>query len=238
MSPPVFTRPAGERGFTLLEIMVSLVLFVLLMAAVHQSVRAVSRAAEAVDEATGKGEELRAVTAFLQRSLSATVPVLYADGERVSLLFEGGTERLAFVTLLPVLAGFAGPSEAVLGMSDSGDALQLSYRPLERERAGDFGLGDYRTRTLGAEVAEVRFSYFGATAAREEPAWAERWRDTRRLPLLVRLSVRLRDGASWPDIVVRLHTTNGPVLRRQASLDGGAPYSLAALSVDSAGLRP
>ena len=158
------------------------------------------------------------------------MPVLLAEAGRARLLFEGDAERLVFVTLLPPLAGYAGPSEVVLETPPAGsDTLRVAYRPLDAQGADRFGMGDYRTHALGAEVSELRFSYYGASEPRAVPAWHERWRDDRRLPALVRVSIRLPDGSTWPDIVVRLRTDSGPVLRRKVALEDRNPWSLAAV---------
>lgn len=229
-------RPAG---FTLLELLVSLVMFALLATALHQCIGVASRAARASAASAGGSEQQRTLVEFLQRHLSQAMPVLEVDGGRPRLLFHGDEERLVFVTLLPVLAGFAGPAEVALETpSGARGMLEIGYRALSAERAEKFGGGDYESHSLGVEVGGLSFGYYGA-ADRGSPAiWHDRWRDERRMPQAVRVSLRMADGEEWPEVVVMLRMDANAMLRRRAAVDGAPAHVVAQAATHAAEPRP
>ena len=65
---------------------------------------------------------------------------------------------------------------------------------------------------LADDIAELKLSYFGPTTEMvEAPAqqakpndstWQDQWVDRRSIPQLVRVQVKPRKGAPWPDLIV------------------------------------
>lgn len=66
-------------------------------------------------------------------------------------------------------------------------------------------LANVEGMVLAEQVEELSFAYFGADNKDSPPYWREQWgnRETeQRLPLLIRVRMRFRDGRAWPDLVV------------------------------------
>ena len=56
---------------------------------------------------------------------------------------------------------------------------------------------------LATDVKSVTIGYLGpdpGASAGVEPAWRERWEDTQRLPMMIRIDVEPVRGAKWPTL--------------------------------------
>ncbi len=81
-----------------------------------------------------------------------------------------------------------------------GRALRMRWHPLhalDTDAPGDEAL-------LAENLEGLRLAYFGARTRNALPEWRDSWRDSRAMPLLVRLSLKPEKGAAWPDLVVAL----------------------------------
>ena len=186
------TRP----GLTLVETLVGLALLGLVSTLGLSALGLVGRAgsAAAVDAtAVASAQDL------LRLRLRAAVPVLAeGPGGRPVLLFEGGPERVAFVSELPPRFGVAGL--ALVELRREAGVLALRWRPL-RGAADDEGAAG---RALLDGAVALRLRYFGAPRGRDEPAWRESWTEAAALPAAVAVEVDFAegDGRRWPGLVV------------------------------------
>lgn len=186
------TRP----GLTLVETLVGLALLGLVSALGLSALGLVGRAGHA---AATDATAVALAQDLLRLRLRSALPVLAeAQGGRPVLLFEGGPERVAFVSELPPRFGVAG--NALVELRREADALALRWRPLRGAAEGEGVAG----RALLEGVAAVRLRYFGAPRGREEPGWRETWTDAAVLPAAVAVEVDFAEGDTrrWPGLVV------------------------------------
>jgi general secretion pathway protein J len=194
-----------RHGLTLVETLVGLALLGLVSALGLSTLGLVGRAggvAAADATAVALAQDL------LRLRLRSAVPVLTeGPGGRPALLFEGGPERVAFVSELPPRFGAAGL--AIVELRHDAGTLALRWRPL-RGAVGDEGAAG---RALLEGVAAVRLRYFGAPRGRDEPAWRETWTEAAALPAAVAVDVDFAEGdvRRWPGLVVapRLAVASG-----------------------------
>ena len=195
---------AAERGFTLIEILVAVMLLGLLMAALFGGVRLGVRAWEASGTRLDDDARMNAVEDFLRERLTqARLPGAVAI--QTGPAFRGERDRLNFVTLMPEHLGI-GPERMLLTLSKAGDGADLSvaWWPADLGDDSDAARDAVHSRVLLAKVAELRLTYFGQVEAKQPPVWSEVW-DQASLPLLVRVRLGFpdRDARSWPDLIVR-----------------------------------
>jgi prepilin-type N-terminal cleavage/methylation domain-containing protein len=208
----------NESGFTLFELLVSLVLLAVILSFVSGALRFSSRAWEAA-EALDRGTPVGAVRTFLEQRLAEAMPVYERDeAGRVRIAFSGLPQELSFVS--PASRGEAGAGlyrfglhfHSVMGPARTGTALALSqtlYRPEAARPVADTS-GD--KQLLLENIDGIGFRYFGRKDARTRAAWHSVWTRTDALPELVEVTIVLReqDARVGPPLVVELKLRPAP----------------------------
>jgi general secretion pathway protein J len=205
-----------RAGFTLLELLVAITLLGLLMAALFAGLQLGARAWERGEERVDQSTRLQAVQDFLRDRLTQSYPFdVVEDGtRRRRLMFEGTSEALRFVTLMPEHLG-TGFAEFVVTIGDQDDARHLLVRWLPFEVSGPTPASanaEPQVKVLLKQIEDLQLSYYGAPS-RELPAtWYEEWRETSITPELVRIHVSFASGDSrhWPDLIVAPMTDAAP----------------------------
>ncbi len=203
-SLPATSRPAAraaERGFSLLEVLVALVVLGLLIGTLTQGVRFGVGAVAAQARIVGVRGDEDAVERALRRLVEHMDPGTFTTPPEMT----GAASRLEMVTELPLAAALlpgqdpaAGPVlrvDAALE-ADARHRLVLRWRP---------HVGGQRLSPAPPASEEVLLSGidglgFGFLSARQ--GWQAAWRGTE-LPLLVRIHVGFPKGdcRSWPDLI-------------------------------------
>jgi general secretion pathway protein J len=191
-------RFRGEAGFTLVEVLVSLVLLALVLALLAGGVRFARGtwdAAARLEEQTGA----EAAEAFLRARLGEAMALYeqHASG-MVRVVFHGTGEAVSFVAPAP-----NGPAGAALyryalsvtpGAGPGRGALIVRlapYRAKQAEAGADWAV---QSHVLVRNVGSLGLRYFGRERAGAEPAWHAAWTRTDATPNLVELRIG-RDAA-------------------------------------------
>jgi len=198
----------GQRGMTLVELLVTLTLLGVLSLTLLGSVRFGARTWEVAYESGAAGDEITLTQNFLRRRLAEVVVqdrgAAIGDKDGTELRGDGGS--LSFVA--PWLGAIAQGGLYSFEVTQAEGDLVLSWHPTEadEEELSGRAAALVGSRTLLREVDEVSFQYFGTKSAGQEPGWHEEWEDVVALPALVRLDVTFVDGQrkSWPLFVVAL----------------------------------
>ncbi len=213
----------GNRGFTLLELLISLALMGLLLVVLYGGLRLGADSWERLDAHVAASGDLRLVRAWLGDALRQTQKVHARIGNRRRLLFRGGPQRLDFVTPLARYAGVGGlylvrlfaverekgwelwmqrwlaHPEVLQGETDAPrwDPEDPSPPVLE-----DFegAMGTYGVKRLLSGLEEPRLRYLEAPG-RGEAGWREDWKDPNHLPTLVELTLQRPDHPLAPLVV-------------------------------------
>lgn len=191
-------------GFTLLELVVALAVLALLMLLLTGGVRS---SLDLLDRAATRSEaieDLPLAHQALRRILAGAMPVTLpppANDEPAQIRFAGDASWLELVGHLPEPAG-GGTWRIALAThdGDAGRALVLRWIPLDATEGSSPG-GE---AVLLEHIAGLRLAYLGDDGPGLAPAWADSWRDRRRLPRLVRVEVSfpIGDDRLWPPLVV------------------------------------
>jgi general secretion pathway protein J len=205
---------AGERGFTLVELVIAFAILALMLVVLYGSFylseRAVAKAAARADES----QSLRTREEILAGYIRSAFP--YRVSARDASVYFIGTDRdVEFVSSLSTGLGGRGMSRVKISsdLSNSGAALWLDEEMPVRVGDKASGGGGYRNNVLLAEgLRELRFEYLDPGTDQQQNQqlmsrpqlaenWVEQWdgKEKRALPRAVRLVFRGDRGeeVSW-----------------------------------------
>ncbi len=193
-----------RRGFTLVEVLLSLALLAAGIGLAFATLRNATLATERAETASQRQERLRAVQAFLRRQIDGamTQPIEYDEATGEATLFVAEDGGIAFVAPMPGYLSRGGPyvQRFRLARADGG-GLQLEFvhelltpdGPIDSEREPE---------VLLTGIADGRFEMRTLDSDGEPTAWTDDWDTPGQLPRLVRLRLRMADpGAAWPELV-------------------------------------
>ena len=195
-------RCGCARGFTLIELLVGMAVFALMAGMVLGGVRLGVKSWNAAAARSTEVDEIRVVHSLLRRQLASALPLATSRSGGWNLVFEGEAESVTFVSELPGYVSGGGVHLVTLELVEGfeGDALMMRWRPLnalDTDAPGDDAL-------LAENLNGLRLEYFGAHTRNALPEWRDSWRDSRAMPRLVKLTLRRKNGAPWPDLTVAL----------------------------------
>ncbi len=194
--------PRGDAGFTIIEVLISIVLLALILSTTQSALRFGQRSWEISDDmeridATG------AVLKFVEQRLTQTMPLYQreADG-RLRVAFWGGADSVKFIA--PSVIGSAGGGLyrfELIATSDADGRHGLTLRWRQYQPISSNAVDD--ERLLIPDIDNLSFRYFGQVKPGDAPSWVDEWSRTDSLPDLVELRLVARNR-HWtvPSIVL------------------------------------
>ena len=187
-----------QRGFTLLELLISITLLTLIVVILGGAMRIGFRAIDAGEKRMDALERFRTSFGILTAQLQSAAPLTYEeDGEKRHYL-KGDGKSLQFATNRSIWGEDRG-CVIVSYRLEAGEggrlALYASERPVGMEGAQEVRLFD--------DLKSLTFAYFAREAAEEKGEWTEEWSDDTRYPEQVQ--VRFARGGGETKILVPLY---------------------------------
>jgi general secretion pathway protein J len=192
-------RTAQEHGFTLLELLVTLVVIGLLMAMLTQGTTVGLRAWALAGRSGLRIGGLEATDRALRQLLERASP---GEANQQETAFSGTAHALRFVTTLPDGSGAPATREAEITLSiTDGHRLTLLWRPYYRRWI--VPPPQPSPITLLDDVSQLDLGFWQPATTSQPGRWLSVW-SARALPPLVRLRMTFPPGdpRHWPDIVV------------------------------------
>lgn len=183
-----------ESGFTLLELLVSLVLVALLMVAMPAALHLAKRTQAAASQLDRLGIT-EAASIFIEQRLSeATAMYDRGDDGRLHVIFRGEPNRLAFIAPVTFTAAQAGLARLEFEIGTDADArsgLIMSWKtwrpPANADQPG--AQPEPNTRLLVPNATQFQLRYYGAPSASQSPEWTQSWTRMDRIPDLVEFQI-------------------------------------------------
>jgi general secretion pathway protein J len=208
MSDPRRPERLTQRGFTLLELLISITLLGMILVLLFGGLRLGVRSWDAVQQQVDNLNTVRSVESFLRREMAQTQPYRWKSGTGQRLAFLGERSKVNFVAQLPARIGGGGLYAISLEIEHRAKGKRLVWRHLPLSPlVQDFAAVSQAPEIIlaGAElnaVDDIWLTYFGRANDAAAPAWVDRWESDARLPMLIKIQVRFANGSEWPDFVV------------------------------------
>lgn len=197
-----------QKGFTLLELLISITLLGMILVLLFGGLRLGVRSWDAVQQQVDNLNTVRSVESFLRREMAQTQPYRWKTGTGQRLAFQGERSKVSFVAQLPARIGGGGLYAISLEIENSASGKRLVWRHLPLSPlVQDFAAVSQAQEIVlaGTElnaVDDIWLTYFGRANDAAAPAWLDRWESDARLPMLIKIQVRFANGSEWPDFVV------------------------------------
>lgn len=190
-------------GFSLIEVLLATALLAAGLTLAFSTLLSATRGTERAETIAQRSERLRAVQAFLRRQIDAAMATPYAveTGTGAVTVFEADSQQLKFVAPMPGYLSRGGPYVQIFRLVRGTDGMRLEFEhqlltpdgPVDSEREPEILLDG---------IAEGGFSVRALDEQGGPEPWVEAWDQPGRMPMLVRLELRMRDpGAAWPTLV-------------------------------------
>lgn len=193
------------RGFTLLELLVSIAVFSLMALTLYAGMELGGRAWDAGTRHSDDSARMRLVDGFLRRYVSAARPLAIREGRGWRVAFAGTPTELRFITEMPPQLGRSGLYWLDLQTEGlKGDRRLVVRRQPYRETVPQEAAEPADQSVLIDGLRSVRFEYFGQGTGDAHPRWRAVWDDRGQLPTLFRLRASSHAAGAWPSMVVSL----------------------------------
>ncbi len=170
-------RVKRQRGFTLLELLVSITLLALIVILLGGAMRMGFRAIDAGERRMDALERYRTSFEILTAQLQSAAPLTYEEDGGKRYYMKGDGKSLRFATNRSIWGEDRGCVIVSYRLeADEGGRLALyaSERPVGMEGTREIRLFD--------DLKSLSFSYFATKAAEEKAEWTEEWSDGTRYP--------------------------------------------------------
>lgn len=217
------SAPAGtqaQRGFTLVELLVSMALLSMVMVGMLSVMRSMAQAQDRVEQRLDGADELRVATAFVETALgrvSARRQPRNLQAGQSPYEFSANAQELVWVGVMPARFGMGGRSYFRLALEGgpSSPALVLRFTPWDgMNTAPDWSAA--QSYVIAGSVTS--FAMFYEDAWQPVPQWVGAWQRVDSLPARVRIEL-FTDTGPWPLWIV-------PMRVLAASQSGGSRFTL------------
>ena len=197
-----------ERGFTLLEALVAMILLGLMMAVMTGSIRFAGQSRDAATTRIDGLDNMRIAQDFMRQTLTQAHPKRWTKVVGRPFLFRGERDELFMAAPLTARVGVGGlfllKFSLVEEGRDKGKKLVMArmFPTPDMQEMPDFSTAD--TTVLAEDLSDVEFGYLGREDDNTDPTWVEDWHEPARMPEAVRVRIKPRVGNAWPELVVPL----------------------------------
>jgi general secretion pathway protein J len=194
-----------SKGFTLIEVLIAMTLLGVMVVLLFSSLRIAAESWNAGENKMVQVNQKAVVYQFFKRHLTTIrpLPILNIDPNNPEELqvFRGYPQTLRFAAALPASSARKGLQIFTISPNpENASVLMVSLVPYRLTEADQNQPPD-RPEVLLEDVAKIQFAYFGKTEDVAESQWREEWTLADRLPSLIKVSIALKDGSYWPDMI-------------------------------------
>jgi len=197
-----------QRGFTLLEALVAMILLALMMAVMTGSIRFAGQSRDAVTARVDSLDNMRIAQDFRRQTITQAHPKRWLKVVGRPYIFRGERDEMFMAAPLTARVGVGGlflvKFSLVEGDRGKGKKLVMArqFPEPDTQEMPDFASAD--TTVLAENLSEVEFAYLGRDDDNTDPTWSDDWKEPLRMPEAVRMRVKPVTGQPWPELVIPL----------------------------------
>lgn len=196
--------PGHSAGYTLVEMLVSLIIIGLASAMMLSGLSAGRRAWERGDIANAAGEAVSGAQMLLRERLERAYPATRYDQIPSYADFFGAADAVSFLSPPRDIHAPSSLQRYTLALAPTGDLIvtSLSDVAIDPKAPGE-------PLVLLHNVQQLSIAYFGVAPPDKAPGWHDQWQRMPVLPLLVRIRVQFPpdDPRDWPELLIKPFAT-------------------------------
>jgi len=186
----------SNRGFTLLELLISIAILGVIILIVGGALRLGARSVESGERKIEYLERIRASLNIIDSQIQSEVPITYDEDGAKKYYFKGGIDSMQFSTNYSIWSGQRGYVIVTYRVESAshgnGQVLYASE--------GNIGTNENRETKLLEAFDRIYFEYFYRDPTEQQGRWIEQWTDTTKLPEKIRLHL-VKGGRDFPLII-------------------------------------
>ena len=182
----------GERGFTLLELVIALTILAMIAGSVAAGIRLAAGSIERGEAVTREAARLRAAVGIFERALMSADPLPIPVGDNTTAYFAGEEKSVRFLTA-GAPSAFHRSGLCLLAFMErserEGSEIAIATASPFRAEGAEGWRGTEKARVLVPGGGELAFSYSPGPTEEGVWEWLPSWdsRETGRLPAAVRV---------------------------------------------------
>lgn len=173
----------SARGFTLLELLISMSLLVMILVITLAALRLGFRSVAAGEKKMESLERVRTVLSMIDTQIQSQVPLTFEEEGQKKYYFSGHRKTLRFSSNHSVWGGQRG--YVVVDYRVEADQTGREVLHVTEQTPGIEGIRE--TRLI--EAGEISFEYFHKDPAEEQGKWRERLSDGTAIPEKIRIDI-------------------------------------------------
>jgi general secretion pathway protein J len=211
-----------QRGFTLIEVMLAILLLAVLLAAAFGGIRSAVKGMHIGENLMDRTNRLRVAQEFIRHQLSRTLPLPFGQehGTGQNLMFEGKRDLMRFVAPMPGYLSNGGAYVQTLELTNTRNGKQLLFNHwmLNGFDVDKLRHGDSEPVVLMDQVDSGKFEYRKLDDQGELEDWSDDWDDPSITPVMIRIELKMRKEAlvGWPDMEIPLVLDVGSAQQSQS----------------------
>ena len=170
------------RGFTLLELMISIAIVGLIVVIVSAAMKLGIESVDKGERRINSLERIRTSLQIIDSQIQSMIPLTYDDDGERKPYFSAGRESLQFATNYSIWGGAQGYT--VVTYSVENDS---SGRKTMKASESIVGMSNSRETGLLGSYDQIYFEYFYKGPTDEEGSWTEEWTDETNIPPKIKL---------------------------------------------------
>jgi prepilin-type N-terminal cleavage/methylation domain-containing protein len=170
-----------NRGFTLLELLISIVMMVMIVVIAGGAMRLGAKAVVAGEKGTEALERYRMTLWILNSQIQSHVPLSWVDKGVKTFYFNGEKKTMTIATNYSIWGGLRGHTVVTynaVNNEEGTQALHASERIAGMESSRDVKMLD--------GLQDIEFSYYLEAVGDEEGKWVESWAEDAVMPGMIR----------------------------------------------------